>query len=291
MLTPDTPATADVDSSDGAPAEEPGPVSIRPLRTDGEFRACVEIQEEIWGAEFTERVPPTILQVCQRIGGIAAGAFDAGDRLQGFVFGMTGVKDGELVHWSDMLAVRREARNLGLGQQLKRYQAERVRELGVARMYWTFDPLVARNAHLNLNKLGAEVVEYAVDMYGSTESDLHRIGTDRFVVAWRIGAQGAQPGRELAADMADAPVLDEASGAAGDGASMASMVRVEVPVDIDRIQRESLEEAQEWRARTRRAFVSALDQGYRVTGFHREANQGRCYYTLRRDDANPGQEA
>lgn len=72
---------------------------------------------------------------------------------------------------------------------------------------------------------------------------------------------------------------------------MMSMVRVEVPADIDRIQCESLEEAQEWRARTRRAFVSALDQGYRVTGFYREADHRPCYYTLRRDGAAPGQEA
>ena len=73
----------------------------------------------------------------------------------GFVFGMTGVQDGRLVHWSDLLAVRPEARDRGLGRRLKLYQRSLVAELGVTRMLWTYDPLVARNAHLNLNALGA----------------------------------------------------------------------------------------------------------------------------------------
>src|SRR3954451_17608431 len=162
-------------------------IDIRPLRTLDELRACVSLQRETWGNEFTDVVPTSILKVSQRVGGVAAGAFDAEDRLLGFVYGLTGVENGRIVHWSDMLAVRPEARNLGLGRQLKEFQRRAVRELGGVVIYWTFDPLVARNAHLNFNVFGVRAEEYVEEMYGETESLLHKgIGTDRFIVAWPI---------------------------------------------------------------------------------------------------------
>ena len=105
----------------------------------------------------------------------------------GFVYGLTGVENGRIVHWSDMLAVRPEARNLGLGRRLKEFQRRAVQRVGGVVIYWTYDPLVARNAHLNINVFGACISEYVEDMYGETESPLHRgIGTDRFIVAWPV---------------------------------------------------------------------------------------------------------
>jgi chorismate synthase len=284
MPTSKTLDTADHRSPAGCTPYLPGEVTIRPLRSHHEFRECVEIQKQTWGEQFSECVPPTILKVCQRIGGVAAGAFDTSGRLLGFVFGMTGIERGEIVHWSDMLAVRPEARNLGLGQKLKQFQADTLRELGVSRIYWTYDPLVARNAHLNLNKLGAEVVEYVVDMYGDTEAEMHRLGTDRFIVAWRIaphqGSDAVLP--DLPALTAGTPVLNAAVGDGGISDLDDPVVRVEVPVSIDAVQRVSLEEAERWRATTRAALVWAQDQGYRVTGFFRETDQGPCYYVLTR---------
>ena len=93
-------------------------IEVRPLRTHDEFARCVEMQNDVWGAEFSERVPAALLKVTQRIGGIAAGAFD-GDDLLGFVFGMTGLENDRLVHWSDMLAVREDMRDHGIGRRLK----------------------------------------------------------------------------------------------------------------------------------------------------------------------------
>ena len=51
-------------------------IDLRPLRTDEDFAACVELQQLIWGDDVREMVPPALLKVCQRVGGIAAGAFD-----------------------------------------------------------------------------------------------------------------------------------------------------------------------------------------------------------------------
>ena len=165
--------------------------SIRPLASLADYAACVALQRETWGRTFSDVVPPSILKVTQRLGGVAAGAFADDGALVGFVYGITGWERGRPVHWSDMLAVRPEARNHGVGRALKEHQRRAVRELGVDVIYWTYDPLVARNAHLNLDVFGVRVVEYVEDMYGETDSDLHRgIGTDRLIVAWDIAGGG-----------------------------------------------------------------------------------------------------
>ncbi|MGH7458143.1 MAG: hypothetical protein ACREKN_03530 [Longimicrobiaceae bacterium] len=268
-------------------------IELRRLRTQEEYAACVELQKEIWGPAFSELVPLTMLKVSQRIGGVTAGAFDADGRLLGFVFGITGVEDGRLVHWSDMLAVSEEARNLGLGRRLKEFQRELLLPLGVERAYWTFDPLVSRNAHLNLNRLGVRVIEYVPDMYGDTDSTLHRgLGTDRFIVVWEIASEANLTGPPAPrSGLSDTPIVNLAAGdgdrpaGMGPAPAAAPIVRIQIPADIQSVQRVSLEQAGRWRATTRRAFLWYLERGYRVAGFYRDGAAGPCYYTLSRADS------
>ncbi|MDX1493800.1 MAG: hypothetical protein R3253_07075 [Longimicrobiales bacterium] len=173
---------------DGTTAD--GGYEIRPFESTADYRACVDLQEATWGDGFSERVSPAILKVSQILGGVAAGAYDDGGALVGFVFGLTGVRDGRMVHWSDMLAVRPGLRDSGLGRRLKAYQREDLLSRGIDTMYWTFDPLQSRNAHLNITRLGAVVREYRVNMYGESDSPLHRgIGTDRFVALWLMDSE------------------------------------------------------------------------------------------------------
>ena len=135
-------------------SESPVGVTIRPLQSQADYAACVALQHETWGPGFGEAVPPAILNVAQRVGGVAAGAFDDAGALLGFVFGLTGVERGRVVHWSDMLAVRAGLRDAGIGRALKAWQREAARAAGASVMYWTYDPLVARNAYLNFMRLG-----------------------------------------------------------------------------------------------------------------------------------------
>ena len=261
-------------------------IEIRPLRTQRELQACVTLQHETWGRDFTDVVPPSILKVSQRIGGVAAGAFDASDQLLGFVYGLTGVERGRIVHWSDMLAVRPEARNLGLGRRLKEFQRRTVGELGAVVIYWTYDPLVARNAHLNFNVFGVRVSEYVVDMYGETASTLHRgIGTDRFIVAWPVEDDAMRAQLEAnhkagsARELREAPILNAGLPTA-DGAPPGPRARVEVPADINALQEQDAGEAAEWRKSTRKAFQRAREAGLTVHGFVVDDCAHRGYYLL-----------
>lgn len=267
--------------------------TIRPFETIDEYRACVDLQEQTWGGGFSERVPPAILKVSRMLGGVASGAWDAEGRLAGFVFGMTGLRDGELVHWSDMLAVRPDARDTGLGTRLKAHQREIVWALGIRKMLWTFDPLRARNAYLNFAKLGIVVREYAEDMYGQTDSPLHRgIGTDRFIALWlldtprvceRVAGKDRACGAEGTSDavVALGALLDarrDPRPGKPDLGLEAPRLLIAIPSRIGLVMERDMDLALEWRRATREAFTTYLDRGYEV----RELVRGEvtCDYVL-----------
>ena len=262
---------------------------IRPLRSRGDCEAGVQLQRDIWGRDFADVVPATILQVSQRVGGVAAGAFAPDGRLAGFVFGISGVRDGAPAHWSDMLAVRPEARRRGLGRRLKLHQRRELLAAGVERVYWSFDPLVSRNARLNLAALGAEPVEYVPDMYGDTASVLHRgLDTDRLIVEWRLRDPAVE--RILAGRPPEAPPEARTAPIATvtpDGAEPSPpprtpWVRVELPADIGHLKASAPDAARRWQQHLRRAFTAYLDDPKaRVAGLHHEAAAGRWFYLVR----------
>ena len=160
---PDREAADDAGQGDGSRtrADERADPVIRPLGGRAEREACVALQERVWGDAFADRVPASVLMIALETGGVASGAFLDG-RLVGFVFGITGLREGRPIHWSDMLAVAPEHRGEGIGHRLKLHQRALLLERGVETVRWTFDPLEARNAHINLRRLGAVAGEYGV---------------------------------------------------------------------------------------------------------------------------------
>jgi predicted GNAT superfamily acetyltransferase len=270
-------------------------ITFRPLSSQADYEACIELQRKTWGRDFSDVVPLSILKITQKAGGVAAGAFAPDGRMLGFVHGLTGLRDGQVFHWSHMLAVDPDARDLGLGSRLKLYQRELLLASGIERVEWTYDPLEARNAHLNLNHLGARPAEYVRDMYeGELWSDLAKgIGTDRFIAAWLIAsdevirrlAEGPPDLAEVRRRFADAPVVGPGIGhGMGPGEDEplpdAPLVRVEIPANVQALKAEDLELARAYRASTRRAFEHYLGEGRRIDAFYREGE--RCYYGVSR---------
>ncbi|MEP7383923.1 MAG: hypothetical protein ABI910_19735 [Gemmatimonadota bacterium] len=264
-------------------------ITVRDLCTLEEYAECCEIQEETWGRGFSERVPGAILRVSQKIGGVTAGAFDGNDRMVGFVFGLTGVRGGKPVHWSDMLAVREEARGHHIGDRLKHFQRHQVQGIQVDTMLWTSDPLVARNAHFNINRLGAFPIEYVENIYGAnTGSTLHgALPTDRTVISWTLsrvhtpepGAARERPGdaslplvNPLGADVL--PVFEDPG--------RVDEARVQVPVDLVAVQRMGGDAAMRWRLAVRDSFTALYAQGLVVKRFVRATGRSLPYYVLAR---------
>lgn len=270
-------------------------VEIRRMRTEDEFAACVDLQRDTWGRSFSDVVPVSMLQISVKMGGVCLGAFAPEGNLLGFVFGVTGVREGELAHWSHMLAVRPEVRDRGMGRRLKLAQADALRARGVSTAYWTFDPLVARNAHFNINRLGVTMDEYVPDMYGRSDSELHRLGTDRFIVRWGLAGgitgipahpDSLAPAARREGAVAVAPDGVEAGPGSADGADYmdAGTVEVLIPADIEAVEARSVEEALAWRRTTRRAFTRLLGAGACVAGFFPGREYGR--YLLVRPPAS-----
>jgi chorismate synthase len=261
-------------------SDQPAPnLTIRPFSALEEYEACADFQEEIWGVGFSERVSAAILMVANRIGGLAAGAFDDKGGIQGFVFGLTGVEGGDLVHWSDMLAVREGLRDQGLGTRLKHYQRDVLLNRGIGRMHWTFDPLQSRNAYVNFAKLGITSKEYIRDMYGDTGSPLHRgVGTDRLVAHWQMDSErvtGRISGEGVVPSPSDVQGLGRAVPArSGSSRPMPGdpnltledpSVLISIPGEIDRVAKEDMKLAVAWRQATRAAFLHYFSRGYEAT--------------------------
>ena len=259
-------------------------LTLRPFSSTEDYLACTALQEEVWGRGFSEKVPAAMLKIANLLGGLAAGAFDEKGTLEGFVFGLTGVMNGKLVHWSDMLAVRPGMRDHGLGTRLKLYQRGVLLERGVREMRWTFDPLQARNAHVNFSKLGIVSREYVENMYGETDSPLHRgVGTDRLVAVWeldsdRVGSRLMQTGLgshtlvergtlpQVLPAFENEPFPSPGSPVLG---LEDSALLLAVPGEIDAMMVEDLALAVRWRAATREAFVHYLGRGYEAREFLR----------------------
>src|SRR5271168_1847887 len=162
------------------------PVVIRSCHAIEEFHACVELQREIWGEADLEVEPATMFVVAEHSGGQVLGAF-AGGTLIGFLLAVAGVRDGEPYLHSHMTGIEEGFRDRGVGRALKLFQREEALARGIRLIEWTFDPLELRNAHFNLNRLGAICRNYLPNLYGVTTSPLHRgLRTDRLLAEWYL---------------------------------------------------------------------------------------------------------
>ena len=161
-------------------------VVIRQCHALEDFHACVALQREIWEEEPLEVEPATMFVVAAHTGGQVLGAFD-GPALVGFTLAVAAVEDGCPYLHSHMTGIKDGYRDQGIGRQLKLFQREDALRRGFDLIRWTFALLEVRNAHFNLNRLGATCGKYLTNLYGVTTSPLHRgLRTDRLLAEWRL---------------------------------------------------------------------------------------------------------
>ncbi|HEY9287373.1 MAG TPA: hypothetical protein VIT43_05055 [Candidatus Dormibacteraeota bacterium] len=253
-------------------------VEVRLVRTHAEFADCEQMGREIWGVSDRNIVPRELLLTMQLNGGLVHGAFLPDGRLVGFCFGFAGVRDGRLRLCSHQLGVLPEFREAGIGIALKQAQRRDALRLGYQLISWTFDPLEARNAYLNLHRLGCIARIYDRDHYGPMDDDLNRgLPSDRFEAEWWLAGRPRPP---LGSDLPTALGVD----ARGEpevhrvslGQSMG--VLIEIPSDFQAVKRADRELATRWRRESRAALESALDAGLIAVDFLR-----RGAYVMARD--------
>jgi predicted GNAT superfamily acetyltransferase len=168
----------------------PTDITVRPLHSLDEFRRCVEITREVWGDSELETEPYITFVIAHHTGGQVLGAFD-GDLMVGFTKAFIAVRDHSIYLHSHMAAVVPSHRDRRVGRQLKLAQRKDALRRDIRLMEWTFDPLEARNAHFNINRLGAISRRYIPNFYGITTSPLHRgMPTDRLLVEWHLDSPG-----------------------------------------------------------------------------------------------------
>lgn len=160
-------------------------VTLRAADRSGDGAAILGIVEATWGAEGL--MPPEMIVALAESGNVPYGAFDD-ERMVGFVLGWAGVDpdDGIHVH-SHMLAALPDRRHRGVGSALKLAQRAQCLDQDVHLIRWTFDPLIARNAWLNLGKLGAVADRFRRNFYGPMGDALNAGDrSDRLVVRWEL---------------------------------------------------------------------------------------------------------
>jgi len=268
---------------------------IRDLETRADLESVLRLEQEVWGLDDADVLPLTLAVALEAAGSIWLGAFDD-NQLVGFAFAFPSLQRGMAGFHSHMLAVRVSHRGRNLGYELKLAQRQRALARGIKEMTWTFDPLRSRNAHLNFHRLGVVCDSYRIDFYGpQTSSPLHRNGTDRFWVKWHTADSRVEErlkGKNARAEVMDALLhLEPLVRFNGDGrpaegdlakALARHRIAIEIPGDIDPIEREDPGRAREWRLATRKAFTESLRAGFMVKEFCRSirGQQGPGAYLL-----------
>lgn len=252
-------------------------IQIHECTTIDEFDSCIHLQREVFGLPELEISPRRHLIVSRQAGGWTLGAFVA-ERLVGFVHHMAAVREDTVFGYSHMMAVAREFQNQGVGARLKWSQRERAINEGRNFIKWTWDPMQARNAYFNLNRLGVTARSYAANFYGTdyATSPLPEgtpppgIDSDRLFAEWQL-----QSARVMKLAQGAAPSID-----------VPAARTIQIPADWNGLCTQDSRAAREEQLRVRAEFQNAFASGLLCAGFDRATDQPR--YLLYELDALNG---
>jgi predicted GNAT superfamily acetyltransferase len=289
-------------------------VVIRTLTRLEELGEVEDIQRAVWPDPTVIVYRNTLLNLV-RNGGLVLGAVDVeSEHIVGFLLSYLGIESPEadrpamanLKLVSQRMAILPEYRDGGIGYDLKLAQRNYAIKQGIRLITWTFDPLLTRNAHLNIRKLGAIVREYWRDFYGNTPSPQVVLGSsDRFVAEWWVTGNrveqrlsGKRGALTLEHYVGSAAILNASRESSAGFALPGNRIQppqgmvalVEVPENYQKMIDDDPQLAREWRFHTREMFEQSLAAGYTITDFVRGTyeNRLRSFYAITIADAPLG---
>jgi len=227
--------------------------SIRVLHHLNEMQQLQACTDLVWGPGTGNMVSADFLMALSHAGGYVSGAFtstDSGEIMVACSFGMLAQHRGDWCLHSHITGVSPTLQNSGLGNAMKNHQKQWAIDAGLAAITWTFDPLVRRNAWFNIERLGANAVEFHINFYGPLNDEINGDDeTDRLLARWNIDSPRART-------------------------TDSDAIFIETPEDIVQLRRTDPDAARAWRLKIRHELSKAFTT-HEVTGFTSEGS-----YTL-----------
>ena len=240
--------------------------------------AARAVFDEVWPGEGTQ-VTSNLLRALVHAGGYCSVVLDDDDRVVGAALGFpsrdASLPGGVYLH-SHMAAVVDGLRDRGIGAAIKQHQRAWAREQGIPVVSWTFDPLVRRNAHFNVNRLGVEVRAYHPDFYG-VMTDAINAGdrTDRLVAWWVVDSERAHAAAQgdlvipdhdsVLQNARDLIRLDDGVPRLADPPAPGETVLVSLPDDVVSLRQADPALGLQWRLAVREALTTSFEAGLRVS--------------------------
>ena len=247
-----------------------GGLHFRSVHGIDDARTMVRVLDAVWGGwDGAAGIQDATILALAHAGNYAEVAILDGDPV-GAALGFFGEPLGDVLH-SHIVGVLPRATGLGIGRAIKMRQRDWCRQRSITTMTWTFDPLVARNAYFNIEKLGARPTRYMIDYYGQMSDGLNAgQASDRVLLTWDLTVDTPPPrpgalGQTFAALTADPSGGPEPHEAPTDCAHLT----VGIPSDIERLRRENAPLSHAWRIALRQTLPQLLNAGWRVTNFDR----------------------
>lgn len=277
-------------------------ITIKPVSDTDEFNTVEVLQQRIWGIDANGSwVPTHLLITVAKNGGLVLGAYTPTGEMVGFVFGFLGATNadraargaGPMIHCSHMMGVLPDYAGQGIGAALKLAQRDHLLRQGLKLATWTFDPLLGRNAHLNITKLGTVVRQYHVSLYGEINESLNAgLPTDRFEAEWWLEATRSTDWQDGDAEPINSTQAAGKHRAPADWHKTdAPTFLVEIPADFQTMRTEDMPLAREWRLHSREVFTWALGEAGYVVGWFSSTitdDERRNYYVLTHDYQQAG---
>lgn len=260
-------------------------VRLAPLVSLDDADAILVVMDATWG----EAIPRETIKALAGSGNVPWGAFD-GDELVAYVLGWAAVSPDDGLHeHSHMLAAMPERRHAGVGHALKLAQRASCLDRGIHLVRWTFDPLVARNAHLNVNKLGATCDRFHRDYYGHMPDAINAGDrSDRLVVRWDLDGEpgprsdAVEPDGLVVVSRGPSAAPEPAPGGVEPTDAAPATLGIQVPGDHATLRAADPELGGAWREAVGQAFERCFALGFRVSGFDPDREGGRPTYVLTR---------